>query len=82
MFKLFLIILLTLFLWMVLQLVISAFRVAAFFKSGLRNQSRAPAQPQNTMVKCSVCDLYVLDNEAIIRNGTYYCSLDHAKSPN
>lgn len=80
--KLITVILLTLFLWMVLQLLISAVRVFSFFKQGIRQAQGAtqrPAQGQNTMVKCSKCELYVLDHEAIIRGGNYYCSLDHAK---
>lgn len=78
--KLITIIFLTLFIWLIMQLVISGFKVFSFFKYGMRNpqQQRAP-HGQTTMVKCAACHLYVLDSDAIVRNGTPYCSLEHAK---
>lgn len=79
MFKLFTILLLTVFLWMVLQLVISAFKVFSFFKTNTRHP-KTHAAAQNTMVKCAACNLYVLDSEAITRNGLHFCSIEHAKN--
>lgn len=80
--KLFTVILLTLFIWMLMQLIISGFRVVSFFKYGMRQANPArPAQPHNTMVKCATCNLYVLDTDAISRNGNYYCSVEHMKNP-
>jgi hypothetical protein len=92
--KLFTVILLTLFLWLMLQLLIGAFKVFrmfSFIRSGMQqataqkpnpNQRQQPHQHtvgQNTMVKCSACHLYVLDSDAITRNGMAFCSPEHAR---
>lgn len=82
--KLLTIILLTLFIWLVLQLLISGYKVFSFFKQGVRNAAAGPQTQrghpgQTTMVKCAKCNLYVLDTDAVVRKGEYFCCADHAK---
>lgn len=81
--KLFTIILLTLILWVIFRVVFGVFKIVAFFKSSLQSQMAQPSaaahHSQNTMVKCASCELYVLDHDAIMRNGLYFCSQEHAK---
>lgn len=75
--KLIIVIFLTLFLWLVLQLGISAFRLFSFFKGARNGNQQNEQQPQNTMVKCATCNLYVIRRDAISRNGRYFCSVEH-----
>lgn len=77
--KLLIVILLTLFIWLMLQLVLSVAKVFSFFRHGVRQAGRTAPQ-QNTMVKCATCNLYLLDADAVAHNGQYFCSLDHARS--
>ena len=91
--KLLLIMLLTLFILAILRLVAGVFKVMSFLRAGFqspfdaqassRNKHRHDnnsANPQSTMVKCASCDLYILDSEAISRNGIYYCCKEHARN--
>lgn len=83
-FKLFLILFITLFVWLILQIAVSIFRVFSFF-SNFRKLIRKTAQqtqnaPRNTMVKCVKCNLYVLDTDAISKNGLFFCSIEHLQS--
>ena len=91
--KLFPVILLTLFLWLMLQLLIGAFKVFrmfSFIRAGMHQSTTQKPRPnqnqpsqhtvgQNTMVKCAACHLYVLDSDAITRNGMPFCSPEHAR---
>lgn len=79
--KLVTIIFLTLFIWLVFRLFIGIFKVVSFVRSGMQAPfNKQQAQPQQTtMVKCNTCNLYILDTEALSRNGVYFCSPEHVK---
>jgi formylmethanofuran dehydrogenase subunit E len=44
-------------------------------------QAREQNLDHKTMVKCSKCQLYILEREATIYEGKPYCSQDHAREP-
>lgn len=88
--KLLLILLLTMFILLVARVVGVVFKVMSFLRSGFQQpfdtQTRArhnsnyskKTDAQSNMVKCASCDLYILDSDAISRNGMYFCSQEHA----
>lgn len=77
--KLITIIFLTLFIWLVFRIVAGVFKVLLFIRSGMQTpfKQQPPKSQQNTMVKCNTCSLYILDSEALSRNGVYFCSAEH-----
>ena len=83
--KLLAIIFLALFISLVFRLIVGVFKILSFVRSGMQSKFNAGhthhtnPQPntQNTMVKYSTCNLYILDTEALSRNGVYFCSAEH-----
>jgi len=66
----------------------AAIRLILLFYSLILNmqaiaKGQRPYSKQNldhkTMVKCSKCELYVLDKEAIMYEGKPYCCQEHAR---
>lgn len=71
-------------LWIGLRLLWRIYSLIMNIRAVASGQYR-PRQPDqnvghSTMVKCSQCQLYILDKDAIVYDGRPYCSEDHARS--
>lgn len=53
-------------------------RIRAITKN-LNSSAPGQAHPKQKMVKCSKCQLYLQESDAIIINGQPYCSQAHAE---
>lgn len=42
------------------------------------NREKTKSSSPENMVQCAVCDLYIPQKDAIIKNGKIYCSPEHA----
>lgn len=52
--------------------------VFQIFKRWAANKSATTSTPKVTkMVQCKVCQLHIPENEALQRNGEFYCSQEH-----
>ena len=52
--------------------------VFQIFKRWAANKSSTTPTPKETkMVRCKICQLHIPENEALQRNGEFYCSQEH-----
>lgn len=52
--------------------------VLQIFKRWAASKSSTTSLPKETkMVQCKVCQLHLPENEALQRNGEFYCSQEH-----
>jgi uncharacterized protein len=53
--------------------------VGFFLLKKFRKPANTTAQQPSTnkMVACSVCNMHIPENEAVIQNGKVYCSKEH-----
>jgi len=52
--------------------------VFQIFKRWAASKSSTTSMPTETkMVQCKVCQLHIPENEALQRNGEFYCSQEH-----
>jgi len=50
------------------------------FKRWAANKNSSSSKPQNkstVMVQCKTCKLHIPENEALQKDGDYYCSQEH-----
>ncbi len=69
-------------LWLGLRLIFRIFAFMAHAKAAVnQHQQQASGNARhldsNTMVKCATCQLYILEQDAIISTGKAYCCKDH-----
>ncbi|PZT48668.1 hypothetical protein B6S12_02170 [Helicobacter valdiviensis] len=66
--------------WLVVILLIVAVYYLFIRKPKTReNYKNTPKKPEEVMVECVKCGVYVSSKEAIIQDGKYYCSRECAK---
>ena len=54
--------------------------VIQIFKRWAANKNAAASKQQSlqeNMVRCETCQLHILENEALQKNGKFYCCQDH-----
>lgn len=61
---------------LIIYLVIQIFKRWAANKSAKTN-ARQKSQEEQKMVACDICQLHIPENEALQRDGKFYCSQKH-----
>lgn len=62
---------------LIIYLLIRAFKRWQANKVSMQNQDKDPEKLQQDMVACKLCDLHVPEDEALKKNGQYYCCQEH-----
>jgi len=58
--------------------------VFQMFKRWAANKNNQPSKKlkETKMVRCEVCQLHIPEDEALQKNGIFYCSQEHLESKN
>lgn len=62
---------------LIIYLVIQIFKRWAANKNAASSVKRAQQDGQTKMVQCKTCQLHIPENEALQRDGEFYCSQEH-----
>ncbi|MDH5259470.1 MAG: metallothionein [Gammaproteobacteria bacterium] len=61
-----------------LVIALIVYLVIQIFKRWMANKSNTPLENQEEkMVACDICQLHIPENEALQKDGKYYCSQEH-----
>ncbi len=55
------------------------FQIFKRWAANKKTASSAQQEKQNKMVQCEVCQLYLPEDEALLRDDKFYCSEKHLK---